>query len=410
MAIVVLLLPLSSSAQVLSVFEIHDPEARRLQQKYNQQLQQIGAQIHGHEFPYHFYLSRVLDMEEPQQLRTEQSSIGFDIYNKQMVLEITGNYYAAYSRELMDKSKRVRQTFNDVILPILQAAVRQFPNDDSFVAFAVEISHHVRGKVSGITTENAENIVFIMPRAAAHRLVVAMTPEQQQAAALDGAVYVDGEPIALWLTGDESPNIIAHDGFVKPENRRDHVEVASIGTPATVPGTPVSPNLIKPNDFPIRLITPDTLKNLEMTHQGTIERMVRGLDAQAHFVSYAPPAFVAFHQGAYLQMSLTTPLQDNNNGSRYQLAALAFDSHIAHLIRPVLAYFQNETSFDGVSFSTTLKPAGGVGSEAVEFFFSFKAMNCFANYDCTGQELLDSGIVLINGERAGVNLQVAERQ
>ncbi len=405
----IFLLASLSSAQVLSVFEIQDPDARRLQQRYNQQLQQIGAQVLGHNFPYHFYLSRVLDVDEQQQSRTEQSSIRFDKYNKQMVLEITGNYFASYSRDSMDKNKRVRQTFNDVILPIMQAAVPLFPDDDTFTAFAVEISHHVRGKVSGISTENAENVVFIMPRMAAHRLVKAATLEQRQAAALDGEVYVDGEPIALWLTGDQAPLLSARDEFARTEDRSNRVEVAGAGKPTAESDATVSPNLIKRNDLPVRLITPATLKELATTHQGTIERMVRVLDAQAHFVNYAPPAFVGFHEGAYLQMSITTPLQDSN-GSRYQSAALAFDTHISHLIRPVLAYFQNDTSFDGVSFSTTLKPASGIGSEAVEFYFPFKAMRCFANYDCTGQELLDSAIILINGERAAVNLQVAERK
>ena len=36
------------------------------------------------------------------------------------------------------------------------------------------------------------------------------------------------------------------------------------------------------------------------------------------------------------------------------------------------------------------------------------AIRCFAEYDCTGQQLIDAGIVLINGERAGLDLQTAE--
>jgi hypothetical protein len=95
------------------------------------------------------------------------------------------------------------------------------------------------------------------------------------------------------------------------------------------------------------------------------------------------------------------------SGSRYYLAALAFDEHITHLVRPVLAYFPRETEFDGISFSTTIKSVNA-DPEAVEFFLPFHAMRCFARYDCTGQQLIDSAIVLINGERAGLNLQVAE--
>ena len=50
----------------------------------------------------------------------------------------------------------------------------------------------------------------------------------------------------------------------------------------------------------------------------------------------------------------------------------------------------------------------GSQTEAVEFFFPFRMMRCFATYDCTGQQLLDSGTVVINGERAALDLQIAE--
>jgi hypothetical protein len=35
-------------------------------------------------------------------------------------------------------------------------------------------------------------------------------------------------------------------------------------------------------------------------------------------------------------------------------------------------------------------------------------MDCYARYDCTGQALIDSGMVLINGERVTLTLQTAE--
>lgn len=47
-------------------------------------------------------------------------------------------------------------------------------------------------------------------------------------------------------------------------------------------------------------------------------------------------------------------------------------------------------------------------AEAVEFVMPMAAMRCYEQYDCTGQQLLNSGIVLINGERVGLDLQVAE--
>ena len=109
-------------------------------------------------------------------------------------------------------------------------------------------------------------------------------------------------------------------------------------------------------------------------------------------------------------------ITEGSGGSRYKLAADAFDDHISHLIRPTLAYFKDdpkqEPKFDGISFSTTVRLLGknqaGTSGEAVEFFFPFAALRCYEKFDCTGQQLLDAGSVLINGERVSLDLQIAE--
>lgn len=65
-------------------------------------------------------------------------------------------------------------------------------------------------------------------------------------------------------------------------------------------------------------------------------------------------------------------------------------------------------TFEGISLSSMVRIADGTSPLAVEFFFPFRAMRCFASYECTGQQLLDSGTVVMNGERATLDLQVAE--
>ena len=150
---------------------------------------------------------------------------------------------------------------------------------------------------------------------------------------------------------------------------------------------------------------------MQASNQQVVDQIVKELDPQAHFVSYAPPKFIAFRQGTYLGLSLNTALPDSAAGSRYKLAATAFDDHIAHLIRPVLSYFKDEQQFDGIGFGTTIHLSGKSAtsaSEAVEFFFPFTALRRYERYDCTGQQLIDAGAVLIDGERVSLDLQIAE--
>src|ERR1039458_9690869 len=111
--------------------------------------------------------------------------------------------------------------------------------------------------------------------------------------------------------------------------------------------------------------TPDALHALQTSYQETLDKLVRELDQTAHFVSYAPPVFVNFHKGIYLQLSIATTIQAAEPASRYRAAALAFDEHIADLMWPVLACFKDAPQFAGIDFSTTVKPAG----QAAEYIF-----------------------------------------
>jgi hypothetical protein len=154
-----------------------------------------------------------------------------------------------------------------------------------------------------------------------------------------------------------------------------------------------------------------SLKDLQQADQPTLDRMVRELDSQAHFVSYAPPAFIPFRSRPFLQLSVTTTLPLAAAGSQYRLAALAFDQHIAHLIRAVIAYFKDHSDFEGIDFSTTVRvmsSSGDGSSLAVEFIFPLELLSSYVDFDSTGQQLIDAGFVLINGERVSLNLQAAE--
>ena len=166
------------------------------------------------------------------------------------------------------------------------------------------------------------------------------------------------------------------------------------------------------NEPASRDTSPDTLKNIQGSYQSDLDRMVQEINSQAHFVRYAPPAFIPFHNGLYLQLSVTTTLPQNAAGSQYRLAALAFDQHIAHLIRPVIAYFKDQGDFDGIDFSTSVRLAGDQSSDgspvAVEFIFPTTLLRSYAQFDRTGQQLIDAGFILINGERISLNLQMAE--
>jgi len=397
-------------AQVVTPVELNDPKLQRLQQRHFRTLVDIGGEIQRYKFPYPFYLTRVLDVDLAKMKDVDQRSIRFDSYKGETVLEITGNYYASYNAETMNSEQRLKTTFDQVIVPILKIEVPHFPDDSEFASFAIEVSHHVREKILGVKQEHAENVTVIIPIPSAQKLVDAKSDDQKQAAVLEARIYLNGQPHALWVHEGPPPEDW-QDRYGPSAAKKQPVEAAAAAAssqPAT-PSTGVSPNLLKQAPTPMRILTPEALAKLQTKYQDVIDRMVKSLDKEAHFVPYAPPSFIGFRQGAYLQLSINTQLDAPAGTSRYKQAALAFDDHISHLIRPLLEFFPGDVDFDGIDFSSVIHlKSGDAHTESVEFFFPVRAMRCFAGYDCTGQQLINSGTVLINGERSELDLQVAE--
>jgi hypothetical protein len=416
----VVLMCVCAAAQVLAPTEIKDPALRQLQSQYLEELQQAGRDILALKFDYPFYLSRKLDLDESQQKSADQRSLRFEHFNGKTVLAITGNYYAAYPADDLGRDQRAREDFLHVVMPVLKATVPHFQSNKSVQGYALEISHHILGKVMNVAMERPENLVVYLPQNAAIKLLAAKDDTAQQAALLEGQSMLNAQPVNIWISG-EAP-VASTPASSVPSDPQAEAEAAPSG-PARAPeaatgfiksSSSLPPALTPPK--PARDTSPEALAKLEATNKDAIARLQKELAPQAHFVDYAPPDFYVFRQGIYLELSISTPLPEAAVGSRYKVAALAFDDHVAHLIRPTLAYFKGEQNFDGIAFSSTPKndthdakaKDSSSGSEAIEFFFPFEALRCYERYDCTGQQLIDAGAVLINGERVSLDLQVAE--
>jgi hypothetical protein len=366
--------------QVLSPPEIVDPAMRTLQQKYLPELKAAAVDITSHRYPYRFYLSRKLDLTEQQEQQNDQRSIRFSTFQGHTVLQVTGNYFASYSEESVNQNERVKQTYRDVMLPVLKATASRLGGEPELNGFAIEVAHHVRKKVFGVAVEHPENLALIVPFATAEKIAASSNVNDQMTALLESRVFIDGKPAALW------PNPV--------EETAPTPTVARV----VIPPPPPAPAPA------IRDLSLDALGKQQTSYQGLIDRIVHELDAEAHFVSYAPPVLVAFHGKSYLQLSVTTNLAPSSQGSQYRIAALAFDRHISHLIRPLMAMVPRDSDFDGVVFSSTVPAA----SESIEFFLLLSELRRYEEYDLTGQQLINSGFVLINGERVGLELQSAE--
>src|SRR5579863_1357986 len=191
-------------AQVVASVELTDPALRALQQQSFTDLKTVGQNITNYSFNFPFYLSRKLDIDEKVQKRSDQHSIRFEHLNGSTVLAISGNYYGAYAADKFNDEQRARQTFQDVVVPILKAVVPTFQGNSAVQGYAVEVSHHVISKTMGMPIERPENLMIYFPQAAAVKLITAQSNMAMQGALIDADVLLNAKQLSIWLTDDGS--------------------------------------------------------------------------------------------------------------------------------------------------------------------------------------------------------------
>ena len=370
-------------AQVVPPAQIKDSQLRALQSKHLSALTAAATEIASYQYPTKFYLTRDLDLRGSDLKSADQRSIEFTTVEKQIVLMVRGNYSAVYPTT-MPANDRLSRTYLDVVVPILNALVPRLKDETEMNAVVIQLSHHVR-KAAVVTIDRFENSSFVVPRATAVKITELRDPDQQLAALSGAQVYADGHVVAF----DEQTRAPASSAVSVNRTGGGNVPVAE---PARL-AVAAAPAVAK--------------EQRQTVLQTQLDRMVQELGPQAHFDPLSKPAVFNFRSASYLRIPVLTTLAAADAGSQYRLAALAFDRHVSHLIRSVLPYIKDALGFEGIDFRTTVS-AGSTMPESVEFLFPMAEVKRYENYDITGQQLINAGFVLINGERVGLDLQSAE--
>ncbi len=290
-------------AQVVASVEIGDPTLRALQEQSFNNLKTVGQNISSYQFAFPFYLSRKLDIDEKLQKRTDQHSIRFEHYNGATAIAISGNYYGAYASDKFNEEQRARQTFLNVVVPILKAVVPTFQGNSAVQGYAVEVSHHVITKTMGMPVERPENLMVYFPQAAAAKLVNAQNNLAQQGALLDADVLLNAKQLDIWLTDEERPStkepapttpgvaktttpptttLLADESAATPAHAGSNATSQRDPKPASAPAPPAP---AAPPPPPLRDSSPQALATLQSSIQGTSNHMLKDLEPEAHFVT-----------------------------------------------------------------------------------------------------------------------------
>ena len=150
---------------------------------------------------------------------------------------------------------------------------------------------------------------------------------------------------------------------------------------------------------------------MQSEFQAQLDALAGVGEAKFHFVDYAPPSFVLYRKQIVLQMTLRNTLHfSQDSSSIYKRAARSFDLFLALQLKDLLDKVPSDAVFDGYDI-TVLNQLGsdpGTSSEAVEFICTRNALRQFVDADITNQQLIDESVVLVNGVRIALNLQLVE--
>lgn len=418
---------LHSPAQV-SPNEILNPQLKALEKQYFAQLKIINQEIAKMNFPFPFYLSRVVGLDPSQQVEADTRGLEFKRFRDRVTLKATGNYNAAYDSKQFTRNERAARTFRDVFLPILQVITRNIPPDVDCDAIGIEVGYHVRDVGKSYDYEGRDILVVVMDRKDAFQMVLEKDDNARQDVLNRSMVFLGGEEYGLSLL-DRDPMVVDSNARSKSpkidatstagsstsasrliRSNPNLLPSAAAGSPAdSGAGSSVKVDLSQSKPA----VTSADAEKLQTQYQPQLESLSKEGRAKFGFVDYDPPTFVVVSKQMVLQMTLkNTAKFDPDKSSIYKRAAQTFDLFVAPKMKDVLDLIPSDLPVDYYDFSVVNALTSALGgkerSEAIEFLLPRNLARKFVNADITNQELLDKGQVLVNGVRIALNLQAAE--
>ncbi|HEX2664346.1 MAG TPA: hypothetical protein VHM93_16045 [Candidatus Acidoferrum sp.] len=425
------------SAQV-SPAEILSPDLKALEQTYFEQLIGINQSVAKIKFPFPFYLSRYVALDPAKQAEADSRGLEFVRFADRAILKVSGNYNAAYDTLRLTQNERAAATFRSVILPILQAVAAALPEDLACDGIGFEIAHHTRTNDRSYDFEGKETLVVVLDRADAWAMSRASGDAGRQEILNRSKVFVSGVDYGLSLDERDPLNVqtlprsipvrpdatssarsytlTSHSVLLKPVNPSPpsappSVPVAAESAPAAAASAkPGLPRAADPSAETPAATRADA-DRLGEKYQSELSALEKEGVAKFHFVAYAPPTFVVFHDKIALEMTLRNSLEFGPaRGSIYRRAAESFDLFLAPLLKDISERISQDVEFQLFDFSVLnkLRPTAKQTSEAIEFICPRAELEKFVNAEITNQQLLDESVVLVNGVRIALNLQLVE--
>jgi hypothetical protein len=439
----------------ISPAEITNPRLNVPEQTYFRQLIALNRAIAQMNFPFSLSPRRYIGLR-PKNEAADTRGLEFVLFHDRLLLKISGDYNAAFDGALLTQNERARNVFNSVAVPILSLLPRYFSASASFDGFGLEFAYHVRTQTHAYQYEGVEILTMVLGKDGALAYAGVKDEARRQEILDESEIYLDNSRFGLSLQGREPysaevlesgsnrPPLSSSEGTIAPskaavsspagEPRGISAEASTGGAGSVLPTPPLIQPALHHDAQASSEILPSTvaagerqkpmdgargetmpgqtdLDSLQNEYQQQLETLAKEGAEQYHFVSYAPPSFVAFHNRVYLQLTLRNPSPfDRNTTSIYKRSAQDFDLFLAPMLKSLVDRLPTNERIAGLDI--TILNRFGVQdestSEAVELLCPLPLLRQYADAEVTGQDVINGAIVLVNGMRIGLDLQKVE--
>lgn len=393
--------------------EILNPRAKAAEEEFLPQLQSLQQSIAAARFPFHFALARYLHAKPGQRAALDANGMEFVYFQDRVVLKISGVYKAAFNATQLSRNERAGRTFQEAVVPILQLVAQKIPKSADYDAIGFEVIYDTRDADKSYEFEGKEVLTLVLSRDDAFTYAGTPGVAERQKLLNRSDIFVNGEEFGLALGKREPFNVEALDRSVRrPAEERTSAAQPSIEHVDAVSGASVSPavSITQPTAVVPSIRTFADAMRLQTESQAQLNAIVREDGTRLHLAENPAPSFEVAGDQTVLHFTLRNTLSfDRSSTSIYKRAAQSFDLFLAPELRSLSRRLPAHEDYDALEFSVLI-PFGvdPASLETIDYICPLPSLQAFIANKITSQDLINQSVVLVNGVRISVNLQLVE--
>lgn len=404
---------MTSAFGQVSPADILNPRSKADEQKYLPQLQSLQQSISEVKFPFPFRLARYLDAKPGQRAALDPNGIEFVDFQHRVVLKISGIYKVAFNPTQLSENERASRTFQDSVVPILRLVAQQIPQSVDCDDIGFEIIYDTRDANGAYDYEGQEVLTAVFSRDDAFAFANATGNTERQQLLNRSEIFVDGTEFGLALGQRDPLNVQALERSVPRQAEKESSSLpASAAPPVEVRETAVPPAVSVAQSKPASKSPPTSadVMRLQTQFQAQLNTIMKEDGAEFHLVESTTPSFEMYGDQTVLHFTMRNTLSfDRATSSIYKRAAQSFDLFLAPELKNLSRKLPANAGYDALDFSV-LNDLGAekTSFETIDYICPLNSMRSFVDNKITNQDLINQSIVLVNGVRIAMTLQLVE--